>query len=61
MKISDMKIGTMTPEKRKMARNGPRLGEIGRESGQEDEEDARNPKKAHPGPENSVLGAFFSL
>ena len=44
-----------------MARNRPRLGEIGRESGQEDEEHARNPKKALPVPENGILGVFFAL
>ena len=42
-----------------MARNRPRLGEIGREAGQEDEEDARNPNKALPGPKNGIQGVFF--
>ena len=42
-----------------MARNRPRFGEIGRESGQKDETNTRNPKKALPGPEIGFLGVFF--
>ena len=44
-----------------MARNRPRVGEIGRESGQKDEENTWNPKKALPGPENGIQGLFFAL
>ena len=53
-----MKIGTKAPPKVKMGRNRPRLGEIGQESGQKDEEDTRNPKKALPGPENGIFCTF---
>ncbi len=45
----------------KLERNRPRFGEIARESGQKHEEDARNPKKAPTGPENSVPGSFFAF
>ena len=56
-----MKSYTKTQENRKMARNRPRFGEIGRESGQKDEESTRNPKKALPGPENGIRGVCFAL
>ena len=51
---------TRTPKNKKLARNLPKFGEIGRESGQEDEESMRNPKKSLTGRENGIRGVFFS-
>ena len=44
--------------KEKTARHRPRLGEIGRESGQKDEESTRNSKKALPGPKKHSGSVF---
>ena len=56
-----MKSCTRTPKNRKMARKRPRVGEIGRESSQKDEESMRNLKKSTPRAGKRHSGVFFAL
>ena len=55
-----MKSCTRTSPNRKMARNRPKFGKIGREAGQMDEESMRSPRKRHSQGRKTAFGGCFS-